>query len=98
MVKLPSYAEILKKGKVLINASLAPIRAAQIKKQAELEKMKIEEKILTKETEVQGLCTEYPVDFDKVISKIDEIALLERRKKQFDKIIADMFPDEKSED
>lgn len=94
MIKLPSYKEILKKGKDFINESLSPIRAAQIKKQAELEKMKLEEKIITIETEIQSLCTEYPVHFEKIIDKIDEVALLERRTKQFDKIVEEMFPEE----
>lgn len=57
---------------------------------------KIDEKIATNEQELTELTAEHPIDFHKLIDKIDEIGLLERRKKQFAEIISQLFSEEES--
>lgn len=91
-MKLKPYQELLKMGKEAIDASLAPVRARSAKKKAELEIAKLEEKIATLEMEINTLCSESDVDFGKIIKKQDELALQERRKKQFERIVEEMFP------
>ena len=92
-MKLKPYKEILAMTKEKINECLAPIRASKAKKRAELEKVKIDEKIINLETKVHELAAKEEIDFDKLIDSLDEIALLERRKVQFDKVIAELFPE-----
>ncbi len=91
-MKLRPYKEILRMTKEKIDDSLAPIRAMRARKQAELEIAKMDERIVTKEAKINELCTEKELSFDKIIDAQDELALMERRKKQFEKIIAEMFP------
>jgi hypothetical protein len=72
---------------------MAPLRAKEMKKKAELEIAKLEETILEKEQKIQEYAAEYPINFDKLIDAIDDLELTNRRKDQFEKIIAEMFAD-----
>lgn len=92
-MKLTAYKTILAMGKEAIDASLAPVRAHSAKKRAELEMAKLDERFATLETEVTAACSEKEINFERIINKLDEIALAERKKKQFEKIIGEMFPD-----
>lgn len=93
-MKLKPYKEILKMAKEAIDDTLAPVRAMKAKKQAELEVAKMDAKIATQEAKIQEICTSKEIDFDKLITAQDELALMERRKKQFGKIIEELFPEE----
>lgn len=93
-MKLIPYREVLKMSKEKINVALAPIRAAKAKKQADLEMCKLDEEIAVMETRITEYCTEENINFQQIIHIIDKIALLERRKKQYQKIISELFPDE----
>ncbi len=93
-MKLTPYKQILKMAKEKVDETLAPIRAQRAKKQAELEVAKMDEKIASQEAKIQEICSQKEVNFDTLISAQDELALMERRKKQFQKIIQEMFPDE----
>ena len=90
---LTPYKKLLTMAKEAIDATLAPVRAHAAKKQAELEMAKLDERIATLESELTTVCSQKDVNFDSIINKLDEIALAERRKKQFGKIIGEMFPD-----
>jgi len=91
-MKLTPYAKVLKLGKEAIQEALAPLRALEMKKQAELEIAKIDGKMVEHDSKIQELCSVYPIKFDSLISALDERALLERRKSQFAAIIKEMFP------
>ena len=93
-MKLTPYKKLLVMGKEAIDATLAPVRARSAKKKAELEIAKLEEQVATYDSELNTLCSEKEINFDKIIDKLDSIALVERRKKQFEKIVAEMFPEE----
>lgn len=93
-MKLKPYKEILKMAKEAIDESLAPVRAARAKQQAKLEVAKMDEKIATHEAKISEICTEKEINFDKLIAAQDELALMERRRKQFIKIIEELFPEE----
>lgn len=92
-MKLKPYREILKMAKDKIDESLAPVRAHRAKKQAELEIAKLEEKMATKEAKVHELCSEKEINFEAILNAQDEYALMERRKKQFVKVIEELFPE-----
>ena len=91
-MKLKPFAEIIAMTKEGLDAALAPIRAKQVKMKAELEMAKIDEQLVNTETKIQELCTTKDINFDSLITKLDEYALAERRKKQFQKIINELFP------
>ena len=93
-MKLPRYKDVLKMTKEKIDETLAPVRARQAKKQAELEVAKLDERILTMESEITKLCTENPIPFERLIDKQDAMKLAERRRKQFGTIIEQLFPDD----
>lgn len=92
-MKLKPYKEILAMAKDKVDETLAPARANRAKKQAELEIAKMEEKMASQETKIFELCADKEIDFDKIIEAQDSYALMERRIKQFEKIIKEMFPD-----
>ena len=91
-MKLKAYEKLLDMSKEAVEASLAPIRARSAKKKAELEIAKLEEKEATLESELTEICSVKDVNFERIISKLDEIDLAVRRKKQFTKIVEEMFP------
>ncbi len=90
-MKLKTYKEYLEMTTEEIEERLAPIRAMQAKMQAELEIAKLDEKIITLESEITSLCTKNPIAYDRIINKQDEMQLVERRRNQFNKIIGQLF-------
>lgn len=93
-MRLTPYRKILAMTKEAIDKTLVPIRARQTKQLGELEMMKIEEQILTLETEIQETTVKHPLNYDTLLAKLDKMALLERRKKQFARVIKELFEDE----
>lgn len=93
-MQLKPFKEILKLSKEKIDDTLAPVRANKAKKQAELKIAELDEKIATQEQKVMEICTKKDLDFDALISAQDELALLERRRRQFKKIIEELFPED----
>ncbi len=92
-MKLTPYKKILGMAKEKLQETLAPVRAMEMRKKAELEMCQIESKMIELDQKQQEACSEYPVNFDKLIKIIDEQGLLERRKNQYSQIIVQMFPD-----
>lgn len=88
---LMKYKDILILAKDKIKEVMAPLRAHEMKKKAELESAKLDSSIAEKEQLVQEVASSYPLDFDKLINAIDDLELIKRRKGQFDKIIDEMF-------
>jgi hypothetical protein len=95
MMKLPTYAEFMKMGKEAVELAKAPLRIRQVKKQAELELLKLEEQLVSAEEKINSEAMKHPVAFSKLIDAIDEKELLERRISQFHELISQMFPEEK---
>lgn len=93
-MKLPAYKEILKMSKEKIDSTLAPIRASKAKAQANLEMCKLDEQIAVLEAEITELCTKQDISFSSIIDKLDRLALIERKKKQYAKVIGDLFPED----
>jgi len=91
-MKLKPYDEILKMGKEAVDAMMLPIRARQMRKAGELEMAKLEEKQLSLQNEITMLCAENPIKYEKILDRMDELALVERRIQQFQGILNDLFP------
>jgi hypothetical protein len=79
-------------SKEAVDASLATSRANTAKRQAELEVAKIEEAIAVQEGKINELCSQKSLDYDAILNALDEVALAERRKAQFAKVIGELFP------
>ena len=92
-MKLPAYKDVLKMSDSVIKKTLAPVKAARARKQAELEMCKLDEEIATSEAEILEKCCGEDIDFAKLIDMQDSLALAERKKKQYQKILDEMFPE-----
>lgn len=88
---LIKYKELLALAKEKVNEALAPLRAHEMKKKAELEMAKLEGTIAEKEQAIQQIASTYPIDFDALINAMDRLDVNKRRLKQFDEIIKEMF-------
>lgn len=93
-MKLKPFAEILVMTKQAIDEALAPVRARHVKAKATVEVSKLEERQIKLEREINELCTQPDISFDRVLDKIDEYELTERRIKQFNQLVSDLFPTE----
>ncbi len=92
-MQLKPLRDILAMSKEKIDEAMAPLRARQIKSKADVETAKLEEKLLTIEREISELCSQKEINFDRVLDKMDEYALTERRVKQFGELVAQLFPE-----
>lgn len=92
-MKLKPFKELISLSKEKLDEALAPMRARQVKAQAELEQAKIDEQLITTESKIQELCAARTIDFAALLKLMDEYALAERRKKQYSKIVDELFPD-----
>lgn len=88
---LIKYKDILVLCKDKIKEVMAPLRAREMRLKGELEMAKLDSSIAEKEQKIQEEASKYPVDFDKLIDALDDLALTQRRKEQFGKIIKEMF-------
>ncbi len=93
-MSLMKYKDILVLCKEKINEAKAPLRAREMRKKAELEVCKLESVLADREQKINELSSEYPVKFDALLDAIDELELTQRRKEQFERVIAEMFGDE----
>ncbi len=91
-MKLKPFMEIVGLSKEKLDEAMAPIRARQVRAKAECEKAKLDADILTKETSVHEICAQKDLDFGKLFERLDEIALLERRREQYDEVLEQLFP------
>jgi hypothetical protein len=92
-MKLLPFKDLIAMSKEALDSAMAPIRARQVRSQAELEMAQLDAEILTVEREVQEMCTEKKIDFGKLIDKLDKAALLERRKAKYDEVLQQLFPE-----
>jgi hypothetical protein len=91
MTILP-YKDLIAMSKEKLDAALAPIRAKRFKAQAALEQSKLEADLLDKEGKIQEKLVAKEPCLTQVLDMLDEIALLERRKQQYDDILKQLFP------
>jgi len=90
-MSLLKYKDVLKLSKDKIHEAMAPLRAREMRKKAELEACKLESVIAEKEQQVQELASEYPIEFNRLLDALDDLELTSRRKEQFEKIISELF-------
>ena len=91
-MKLRPFVELIGLSKEKLNEAMAPIRARQVRAKAELEMSKIDTDLLNLETKIQEMCAEKDINLPVLLDRLDEIALLERRKSQYEKVLDQLFP------
>lgn len=91
-MKLKPFRELIAMSKEKLDEAMAPIRARQVKSQAELEMARLDADLLTHEGQVQEMCMQKEINFPNLLDKLDKIALLERRKKQYSDVLKQLFP------
>lgn len=92
-MELPTYEESLQMSDQEFSESMIPVKIAKAKKQAELEMCKLEERIASKTDQLHDTCYRGELNFESVIGLQDDIALLKRKKKQYQKLLEQMFPE-----
>lgn len=78
-MKLLKYQEIISMTKELKDKALAPVRAKQASVRFDAKIAELEESQMNAEAKVQELCATHPLDVDKLVDALDDIALIERR-------------------
>jgi hypothetical protein len=91
-MKLKPFAEIIALSKEKLAESLAPIRARKVRSQAELEMAKLDDELVRLEADIQEQCSKEDINFPSLLDKLDKVALLERRKAQYESVLAQLFP------
>lgn len=91
-MQLKPYKELVALSKEKLDEALATPRAVRMRKKAEFEMAKIEEEIAEAESEVQEMCAEKDIDFDRLLDRLDSVALKERRKDQYAEVLKQLFP------
>ena len=94
-MKLKPFAEIIALSKEKLAESLAPIRARKVRSQAELEMAKLDDELIRLEADIQEQCAKEDINFPNLLDKLDKVALLERRKVQYEIVLAQLFPAKK---
>ena len=89
---LKPFKEIIAMSKEKLDSAMAPIRARQMRSMAELEMHKLDAEILEKEISVQEMCIDKDLNLTVLIDRLDKIAVLERRKNQYGKVLKQLFP------
>lgn len=92
-MQLKPFKDLIALSKEKLDEAMAPIRARQVRAKADMELAEIDTSLLTLETEVQEMCTNKDIDLKGLIRKLDNIAILERQKKQYAKVLKQLFPD-----
>lgn len=90
--KVRPFVEVVAFSKEKLDEALAPIRARSAKAKAEMAQAKLEEQMVTLEREIHEQCASKDIDFDSIIAKIDKYDLTERKRKQIDGLIRELFP------
>jgi len=89
---LTPYKKLLGLSKEALDANLADSRANTSKQTALLEIAKIDETLASSEQKVTEITSKYPIDFNALLDQLDEVDLSNRRKAQFSKVVAELFP------
>lgn len=90
-MNLMKYKDVLATCKEKLDEAMAPLRAKEMKKKAELEICKLESLIAEREQKVQEYGSKYPIDFESMLDALDELELTQRRKEQFEQIVSELF-------
>jgi len=97
-MQLKSFKEIISYTKEKVTEVMAAPRARRLKAQAEAEMSDLDIEIITLEGKIEeSLVSEDSYknfSFKALLEQLDKLAILERRKKQYAKVLKQLFPAE----
>jgi hypothetical protein len=93
MFNVKPFKEVLALTTEKLDEALAPIRARAAQAKACLETAKIEEELISLESEIHKLCAEKELNFSNIVSKIDAYELKERKLSQIKGLVERLFPE-----
>jgi hypothetical protein len=97
-MQLKPFKEIISYTKEKMTEVMAAPRARRLRAQAEAEMSDLDIEILTLEGKIEeSLCQEESYknfSFKDLLERLDRLALLERRKKQYGKVLKQLFPED----
>lgn len=92
--QVKSFKELVSMTKEKLDEVMIPLRVRGAKVKAESVVIELEGKLLKLEAQINEACASKEPDFNKITDLIDEYDLAERRKKQIDTLVAQLFPAE----
>lgn len=90
---LKSYKELVAMTKEKLDETLLPFRVKTAKNRAEAEILKLEEKRINLEVQINEECAKKDVDFNKVCDLMNQYDLNERRLTQISEVVKALFPE-----
>lgn len=93
--EIKSFKELVSLTKEKLDEAMVPLHVRAAKAKAEQELVKLESKMIQLETDINKLCAEKELNFEKITDKIDEYELTERRLNQVKKLVNQLFPESK---
>jgi len=92
--QIKSFKELVSMTKEKLDEAMVPLRVRAAKAKAESEVIKIEERLLKLEQDINLQCANKEIDFNKIGDLMDEYDLAERRLKQINQLVEQLFPSE----
>jgi len=94
--QIKSFKELITMGKEKLEETLIPLRVRTAKAKAEIIKVELEGKLLELEAKIHKACAEKEINFVSVADMMDEYELLERRLKQINGLVFNLFPEQEN--
>jgi len=91
-MKLKPYKEVIRMAKEVVDEALAPVKVMKAKRRLQFLIADVDDRIAEQENKIEAMCLEKEIDFNTLAILQDELALMERRKRQFANIMEEMFP------
>ena len=85
--------ELLKMGEDAIKAVKLPFKIRKEKKQLEALILDYEERVATLESEINDLKAEETLNVERILDKVDDLELAQRRLKQGEELMKELFDD-----
>lgn len=85
--------ELLKMGEDAIKAVKLPFKIRKEKKQLEALILDYEERVATLESEINDLKAEETLNVERILDKVDDLELEQRRLKQGEELMKELFDD-----
>lgn len=86
------FKELIGLTKEALDATMLPLRVRAARAKAEGEVIKLEEQLLRIETAINQSCAEKELNFTSITNMMDEYELTERKLKQINTLVAQLFP------
>lgn len=95
--KVKKFNELLAMTKEKLDEAMIPLRVRAAKAKADGEIIKLEEKLLQLEVDINNRCAQKELDFNAITELMDSYELTERKLKQIQSLVSQLFAEQKVE-